>query len=141
MSFKTPRALALGLALALLAGTPRPATSQSALDVTAAQAFMGSWILSMTSDMGNFSMNLDFTDMGGKVGATLGIPDAGMSQAITDITKDGESLVLAFTGNAQGQTFDAVVTVEPPANDEISVWFDIGGGQFSMSGTGTKAGG
>jgi hypothetical protein len=141
MRLDSPRALALATAALLAAALPSAATSQSALDVAQAQAFMGSWTLSMTSDMGNFSMNLDFTDMGGKVGATLGIPDAGMTQPITDITKDGESLVLAFTGNAQGQVFDAVVTVEPPANGEISVWFDIGNGQFSMSGTGTKASG
>ena len=57
---------------------------------------------------------------------------------VTDITKDGESLVLSFEGNAQGQSFQAVVTLEP-AGETLSVWFDINQGAFSMSGTGTKA--
>lgn len=131
------RALALAAALFGAALVPGAASAQSQLDAAAARAFLGSWVLAMTSDMGNFSMSLDVTDQGGKVAAVLGSVDVGMEQEITDITKDGESLVLAFAGNAQGQTFNAVVTLEP-AGEELSVWFDIESGAFTMSGTGTK---
>ena len=141
MSFKTPRALALGLTVALLAAAPRAATSQSALDVSQAPSFIGSWTLAMTSQMGNFSMGLELADMAGKVGATLDFPDAGMNQAITDISMDAESLVLAFVGEAQGQTFDAVITLTPTTADAVDVYFDIAAGAFAMTGTGTKAGG
>ena len=139
MKVQVSRALgALTLAL-LFAGSPVHVSGQSALNASDAQAFLGSWSLDMTSQMGNFTMGLDFTDMAGKVGATLDFPDAGMNQAITDITKSGESLVLAFVGEAQGQSFDAVITLEPTGPDAVDVYFDIAAGAFAMTGTGTKA--
>jgi len=142
MSFKAPRAFASAVALALaLAALPSAATSQSALDVSQAQSFMGSWTLAMTSQMGNFNMGLELTDVAGKVGAVLDFPDAGMNQTITDISKDSESLVLAFVGEAQGQTFDAVITLTPTTPDAVDVYFDIAAGAFAMTGTGTKASG
>jgi hypothetical protein len=139
MKFKSPRALG-ALAVALLAaGSPIQARAQSALNAAEAQAFLGSWTLDMTSQMGNFSMGLDLADMSGKVGAVLDFPDAGMNQEITDISKSGESLVLAFVGEAQGQTFDAVITLEPTGPEAVDVYFDIAAGAFAMTGTGTKA--
>jgi hypothetical protein len=130
------------LALALLAATlPAAASAQSALNTADAQAFVGSWTLAMTSQMGDFSMGLEIADMAGKVSATLDFPDAGMNQAITEISKDGDDLVLAFVGEAQGQQFDAVVTLTPTSTDAVDVYFDIAAGAFAMTGTGTKAGG
>jgi hypothetical protein len=139
MKVQVSRALgAITLAL-LVAGAPAHASAQSALNASDAQAFLGSWSLDMTSQMGNFSMGLDLTDMAGKVGAVLDFPDAGMNQEITDISKDAESLVLAFVGEAQGQTFDAVITLTPTSSDAVDVYFDIAAGAFAMTGTGTKA--
>lgn len=128
------------LAAALIGASlaPNAASAQSQLDVADARTFMGSWVLAMTSDMGSFAMNLEMTDMGGKVAASIGAPEMGAPMDVTDITKDGESLVLSFEGNAQGQSFQAVVTLEP-AGEELSVWFDINQGAFAMSGTGTKS--
>jgi len=133
------RALALAAALVGALVAPGVASAQSQLDVAQARNFLGSWVLAMTSDMGNFSMTLDVTDQGGKVAAVIGSADVGMEQNVTDITKSGESLVLAFAGSAQGQMFDAEVTLEP-AGETLSVYFDINQGAFAMSGTGTKAG-
>src|SRR5688572_4203804 len=101
------RALTFSAAMlgALLA--PPVVSAQSALDVAEARSFLGAWALAMTSDMGNFVMNLDVTDAGGKVAAVIASPDIGMEQNVTDITKSGESLVLAFEGSAQGQVFQA----------------------------------
>jgi hypothetical protein len=139
MKVQVSRALgALALAL-LVAGSPVQASAQSALNASDAQAFIGSWSLDMTSQMGNFTMGLDLTDMAGKVGATLDFPDAGMNQEITDISKDAENLVLSFVGEAQGQTFDAVITLTPTGPDAVDVYFDIAAGAFAMTGTGTKA--
>ncbi len=134
----SPRALVLTAALIGSLLSPNVASAQSQLDVAQAQAFLGTWVLAMTSDMGNFSMNLNVTDQGGKVAATIGSPDIGMEQEVTDISKSGESLVLAFAGDAQGQMFEAEVTLEPAGNG-LSVYFDINQGAFAMSGTGTKA--
>jgi hypothetical protein len=139
MKVQVSRALgAFALAL-LVAGSPVQASAQSALNASDAQAFIGSWSLDMTSQMGNFTMGLDLTDMAGKVGATLDFPDAGMNQEITDISKDAENLVLSFVGEAQGQTFDAVITLTPTGPDAVDVYFDIAAGAFAMTGTGTKA--
>ncbi|MGE0159322.1 MAG: hypothetical protein AB7T31_07895 [Gemmatimonadales bacterium] len=139
MNYKASRAFgALTVAL-LTAALPGSASSQSALDAADAQAFLGSWTLAMTSQMGNFNMGLSLTNMSGKVGAVLDFPDAGMNQEITDISKSGESLVLSFVGEAQGQTFDAVVTLEPTGPSTVDVYFDIAAGAFAMTGTGTKA--
>jgi hypothetical protein len=139
MKVQVSRALgAIALAL-LVAGAPAQVSGQSALNAADAQAFLGSWSLDMTSQMGNFTMGLDLTDMAGKVGAVLDFPDAGMNQEITDISKDAESLVLAFVGEAQGQTFDAVITLTPTSPDAVEVYFDIAAGAFAMTGTGTKA--
>ncbi len=132
------RALLLGGALLAVSLAPQAAVAQSTLDVGQARTFLGTWVLAMTSDMGSFNMDLEVTDVAGKVAASIGAPEMGPMQDVTDITKDGETLVLAFSGNAQGQTFDAVVTLEP-SGEELSVYFDINQGMFGMSGTGTRS--
>ena len=130
------------LAVALLAATlPAAASAQSALNTTDAQAFVGSWTLAMTSQMGDFAMTLDVADMAGKVGVTLDFPDAGMNQEITEVAMDEGSMVLSFVGEAQGQQFPAVVTLTPTTADAVDVYFDIADGAFAMTGTGSKAGG
>jgi hypothetical protein len=139
MKVQVSRALGVLTLALLVAGSPAQASAQSALNASDAQAFIGSWSLDMTSQMGNFTMGLDLTDMAGKVGATLDFPDAGMNQEITDISKDAENLVLSFVGEAQGQSFDAVITLTPTGPDAVDVYFDIAAGAFAMTGTGTKA--
>jgi hypothetical protein len=57
---------------------------------------------------------------------------------VTEISKDGENLVLKYAGNFQGQAFDAAVTLTPDGTDKVKVAFDVNSGQFSMSGTGIK---
>jgi hypothetical protein len=86
-------------------------------------------------------MSVAIRDQGGKVAATLTQVDMGMQQEVTDIAKDGESLVLSFAGDFQGQAFAAAISIEPPAANESAVWFDINDGQFGFGGTGTKAAG
>jgi hypothetical protein len=126
--------------LTLFAALVPSLSAQSQLDASEAGPYLGSWTLSFTSDMGPFSMTAEIRDMGGKVAATLSQADMGMQQEITDISKSGESLALAFAGDFQGQAFAAVITLEPPAGNESSVYFDINDGQFGMAGTGTRAG-
>jgi hypothetical protein len=127
------------LALVAVLTAPDAASAQSQLDTSEAQAFLGSWVVQFTSDMGPFAMNVDIRDMGGKVAATLNQADMGMQQEVTDIVKSGESLVLNFEGDFQGQAFTAALSFEPPAGNESAVWFDINAGQFGMGGTGTRS--
>ena len=64
------------------------------------------------------------------------VPDA--TTRVTDVTKDGENVVLKYAGNFQGNPFDAAVTLTPDGTDKLMVRFDVNRGQFSMSGTGVK---
>lgn len=130
--------LALGLSLLGMALAPALAAAQSQLDVSEAQAFMGSWIVTMDSDFGTFQMDLDITDEGGKVAASMGSPEMGGSQPIEDITRSEESLVLRFEANAQGQFFEVSVALTPNG-ENLDVYFEVGTGEFSAYGVATRA--
>ena len=56
---------------------------------------------------------------------------------ITDISRDGDDLILSFERNFQGNAIDVVMTLTLDG-DMINATQDIGGGQFSMSGSGKK---
>ena len=126
------------LMLALGAAVPAQAQAQSQLDVSQAQAFLGSWVVNMDTDFGPFTMDLDVEDQGGKVAASMGSPEMGGSQPITDVTRSEESLVLRFTADAQGQILDIEVSLVPNG-DDLDVFFDVGQGMFSAVGVATRA--
>jgi hypothetical protein len=137
---KRSRANLMGWAVlaALSAGMlPAGATAQSQLDASQAQAFMGKWLISMQTDFGPFQMDLDVADQGGKVAATIGSPEMGGNQEVTEITRAGESLVLEFEANAQGQIFDVSVALVPNG-ENLVVLFEVGTGEFSASGLATR---
>ena len=130
--------LALCAALLGAAVVPAHASAQSQLDVAEAQAFLGSWVVDMQTDFGPFTMNLDVTDQDGKVAASMGSPEMGGSQPVDDISRSEESLLLRFSTNAQGQMIDIEVALVPNG-EALDVYFDVGGGQFSATGTATRA--
>ena len=103
-----------------------------------AGAFMGSWSLMLDSPQGAFEQSMVLKDEGGKVVAELSNQMQPEVQKVTDITKNGADLVLKFAGNFQGNPFDAAITLTPDGTDKCKVTFDVNGGQFTMSGTGTK---
>lgn len=139
---KTSRLTALALvAFAAMSGatlTPSAAAAQSQLDVADAQAFLGKWAIDMDSDMGPISLELEITDMSGKVGASVGSPDMGGMQDVTDISRSDESLVLNYEANAQGQYFNVALTLEPDG-DGLTVLFDVADGMFLADGVATRA--
>ncbi len=130
--------VAFVVALSAAAGLPGHASAQSQLDVAQAQAFLGKWVISMQTDFGPFSMNLDLADQGGKVAGSVGAPEMGGMQSVTDISRSGETLVLKFTSSAQGQVFDVSLALVP-SGEALAVLFDVGAGQFSASGVATRA--
>ena len=99
-------------------------------------SFMGTWTLTLDSPQGPFEQELAFKEEGGKITAEMNSQIG--QQKITDISKDGSNVVLKFAGDFQGQAFDAAVTLTPDGTDKCKVSFDVNGGQFSMSGSGTK---
>ena len=100
--------------------------------------FMGEWTLSLESPQGPFEQSVTLKDEGGKVVAEITNQMQPDVQKVTDVSKEKGDLVLKFAGNFQGNPFDAVITITPDGADKAKVVFDINGGQFSMSGTGTR---
>ena len=100
--------------------------------------FSGAWTLSLDSPQGTFEQELVFKDEDGKAIAEMTNQMQPETQKVTDITKSGTDVVLKFAGNFQGNPFDAAITLTPDGTDKCKVTFDVNGGQFTMSGTGTK---
>jgi hypothetical protein len=125
----------LAFALVLL---PLAAAAEAQLTPATAGAFMGNWTLSLESPQGAFEQNVAVKDEGGKVIAEISSAMQPDVQKVTDVTKDGENLVMKFAGNFQGNPFDAAITMVPDGANKVKVTFDINGGQFTMSGTGAK---
>lgn len=78
-----------------------PATAQVA--PADAEEFVGSWTLSMIFGGREIEMSLDLLEVDGVLGATLSSAFQSEPQQITDITKEGGLLTLAWVTNAQGQ--------------------------------------
>lgn len=112
--------------------------SAQSLSPADAGAFMGSWTLALDTPQGSFEQSLDLKDEGGKVVAEMSSQMQPDVQKVTDVSKNGDDLVLKFAGNFQGNPFDAVITLTPDGADKCKVAFDVNAGQFTMSGTGTK---
>ena len=124
------------LAFAMLL-VPAVARAQ-ALAPADAGDFMGEWTLSLDSPQGPFEQSLTLKDEGGKVIGEMTNQMQPEVQKVTDVTIVKGDLVLKFAGNFQGNPFDAVITITPDGADKAKVNFDINGGQFAMSGTGSR---
>lgn len=137
------RRLAVAGALLVAVVSPRAASAQSELDASEASAFMGEWNISFQSDFGPVEFSLELTDQGGKVAAKVGLPDfdgsgPGDPVDVTDLRRSGEGLVLSYEFDAQGQLVPVSLTLTPDGEGLTAV-FDLAGGAFSLSGTGTRA--
>jgi len=133
MMTRTIRTLALVLTL-----LPFASFAEAQLAPADAGAFMGSWALMLDTPQGAFEQTLVLKDEGGKVIAEISNQMQPDVQKVTDVSKKGDDLVLKFAGNFQGNAFDATITMTPDGTDKAKVTFDVNGGQFTMSGTGTK---
>ena len=109
-----------------------------ALTVADLGMFTGEWTLTLDSPQGAFEQSVVFKDEDGKAIAEMSNQMQPETQKVTDITKSGTDVVLKFSGNFQGNPFDAAITLTPDGTDKCKVTFDVNGGQFTMNGTGTK---
>ncbi len=129
--------LATVLSVLLLAG-PAAAGQASMLDSSEATAFMGTWVIAMENPRGGGTRDqtVVIRDEGGKAAARI---EGGRGGAldITDIAKDGDSLVLSFERSGRGQAFPIVLTLTLDG-EMINASQDIGGGRFTVSGSGKK---
>lgn len=124
--------------IALVLALASSITSAQSLTVTDLGSFAGEWTLTLDTPQGAFEQSLIFKDEDGKAVAEMSNQMQPETQKVTDISKNGTDIVLKFSGNFQGNPFDAAITLTPDGTDKCKVSFDVNGGQFTMSGTGTK---
>ena len=131
------RRLAVAAALLGVAFFPPAASAQSMLDTSEAEAFLGTWNIPLQTDFGPLDLELRIEDQGGKVAASVGSPGQDGMFDVTDITRSGENLVLTYELETEGEMLPLTLTLVP-AGEGLRASFDVGG-QFSLSGTATRA--
>ena len=131
------RTAALVLSVLLLAG-PVAAGQASMLDAPEATAFMGTWIIAMENPRGGGTRDqtVVIRDEGGKTAAKI---EGGRGGAVdvTNIVKDGDSLVLSFERSGRGRTIPIVLTLTVDG-EMIDATQNIGDGRLTVSGSGKK---
>ena len=138
MTITRVHARRLALCAAMVAAVASPASAQSQLDTSEAQAFLGNWAMSLETDMGPMELQLNIRDESGKVAAEFGSPALGALANVTDITKQGEQLVMNLFIDAQGQSIDIALTMVPDG-DGLSVDLSAAGGAFTANTRATRA--
>ncbi len=126
------------VALVALGLSPAGAGAQSALATSEAAAFIGTWAITVDSPQGAMEQTLVLKDAGGEVAAELTNQLAPDAVSITDIEKAGDDLVLKFTAEFSGMSFNAKITLVPDGPSKAKVSFDVMDGQFVMEGAGVK---
>jgi hypothetical protein len=129
----------LAVFLALAACAPLAfAAAQGGLPSADAVKFLGAWNLGLETPQGAMTMVLTVKGpAGGTVSGEITSDRAPAPQAITDVSKAGESLVLKYVMDIQGMTIPAKITLTP-AGEKMTVNFDFADGQFTMDGTAAK---
>ena len=133
-----PRGFTIATLLSVFLVVGSTATAQpSTLDASEARAFIGAWVISMESPRGGTrDQNVTIRDEDGKLAARIeGGRGGGID--VTDITTNGDRLVLSFERNGRRGTIDIVMTLTLDG-DMIRATQEFAGGQFSVSGTGKK---
>ena len=136
------------LAAALLVGAyPLAAraadqAAQPAAQITAADAapFLGDWILELQGPNGPGTFDLNLKVEKDKVVGRIATPTLD-TQAITDITKNGDNLVLRYDFTYEGSPVDAAVYLMPAPqgkDGKLKAQIDFAGGAYVMTGTAAK---
>ena len=127
----------LVLVLAAVAVMMLPIAASAQVKPKDAAKFMGGWALGMETPQGAMTMNLTLKADAGKVVGSITSDIAPDAQAITDVAKAGEALVLKYTMDIQGNSVPVKITLTPAA-DKMTVSFDFADGQFMLDGTAAK---
>jgi hypothetical protein len=127
-----PAAPAAPAMAAAAADAPAPAAATP----DEAKAFLGDWVIAVQAPDGPANIALSLTTADGKVVGKI----SSSSQAetvITDITRDGASLLLRYTFDYQGMSIPTNLWLTPDA-DKVNADFSFADGQFEMPGVGTR---
>ena len=127
----------LVLALATVVVMMLPSAAAAQVKPEDAAKFMGGWALGMETPQGAMTMNLTLKADAGKVVGSITSDIAPDAQAITDVAKAAEALVLKSTMDIQGNSVPVKITLTP-AGEKMTVSFDFADGQFTLDGTAAK---
>jgi len=115
---------------------PTSGAAQSELASAQAADFMGNWAVTLQSEMGPMALSINIRDAGGRVAVEVG-SDMGRN-AVTNVTRAEDALVLRFNTDAQGQALDVVINLRPDG-ESLRAAVTAGGGLFTANGTATRA--
>ena len=130
---------------ALVAGLLTPSyvaaapAAQAAAQLTAADAapFIGDWTLDLQGQNGPGAFDLTVKVEKEKVVGEITAATMA-TQPIADVSKAGQSLVLSYSFNYEGNAVDAVVKVTPAPEGKTNAEISFAGGAYIMSGTAAK---
>ncbi len=121
----------------LLAGTAW-AGQASELAASEASEFMGAWVVDMETPRGGTnSQTIAISDDGGMVAARIE-GGRGGAVSVSDISKDGDDLVLAFEREGRRGRIEISMTLTLTGDDTVDATMSLAGGQFTLNGTGER---
>jgi hypothetical protein len=129
------------LAAPALTAAPAQTAAPPAAQLTAADAapFIGDWTLDLQGPDGNTAFDLTVKVEKEKEKVVGEITGGTMAtQAIADVTRANQSLVLRYSFNHEGTPVDTVVKLTPAPEGKMTAQIDFAGGAYIMSGTATK---
>ena len=124
--------------IALVIALSSAVAAAQALTAADAGAFMGTWVLTLDSPQGPFEQNVVLKEEGGKVVAEITSQMQPDVQKVTDITQGRRRSRDEVRRQLPGQPVRRGDHMTPDGTDKAKVTFDVNGGQFTMSGTGTQ---
>ena len=121
----------------LLAG-PTSAGQTSELAASEATEFIGTWIVTLDGPRGgNVSLTVTVRDEGGMVAARIEGGRGGPSD-VTEVTRSGDDLVLAFEREGRRGRMEIAMTLTLTGDDTVDASMSLGGGQFTIEGAGER---
>ena len=124
----------------VLAAFAHVLTAQTAGQATAAEAapFLGEWTLELQGPDNNAVFDLSVKAEKDKVTGEISSGQRPEKQAISDVRRDKENLVLSYNFMYEGNPVDAVVTLSPAKEGKVGARIDFAGGAYTMTGSATK---
>jgi hypothetical protein len=129
-----------GVLMTAAKATAAPSAATAATQPARAEgigAFVGAWVLSVDTPQGALGMNVTLKDQNGKLTGEITSDMSPDPQAITEISAEGETLVLKYNFAIQGQAIPMKITIAPDG-EKWKAAFDFAGGQFMVDGAATK---
>ena len=110
-----------------------------ALETSEAREYLGKWTLTLESQRGEQTMELEIKDADGTLEAQIGGGFGGDEpNEITSISKSDDGLKLSYELDFNGQAVPVDLTIKLDG-EKLAAALSFAGGQFTIEGTGAKA--